>query len=154
MLCVHRLWHVIYGCVAIQIGKKLLDYFFFLAFFLQRAFKCCPQLLLQLLPLLRYWRTMDWLSRKVRLLPLTRVALFFISCWELKLTTIIFMHHMPEIMTSTIDMREESGGRPVQKAKVSCKYSIYWFTSSFIHHVAHIRLTSMLSETGVLFFCM
>ncbi|KAE8655274.1 Mitochondrial substrate carrier family protein [Hibiscus syriacus] len=26
-----------------------------------------------------------------------------------------------KIMTSTIDMREESGGRRVQKAKVSCK---------------------------------
>ncbi|KAK6248210.1 hypothetical protein QUC31_019775 [Theobroma cacao] len=29
-----------------------------------------------------------------------------------------------KIMTSTVDMREESGGRPVQKAKVSCRYNI------------------------------
>ncbi|PPR95382.1 hypothetical protein GOBAR_AA25286 [Gossypium barbadense] len=30
----------------------------------------------------------------------------------------ICLHYLAEIMTSTIDMREESGGRPVQKAKI------------------------------------
>lgn len=42
-------------------------------------------------------------------------------------------------MTSTVDMREETGGRPVQKAKVNCnivqgsKFHIVVKTQAYLH---------------------
>jgi len=43
-----------------------------------------------------------------------------------------------EITTSTVDMREETGGRPVPKAKVNHRIALCWAT--FVRHVVRIYL--------------
>ena len=43
-----------------------------------------------------------------------------------------------EIMTSTVDMREETGGRPVPKAKVNHHIALCWTT--FVRHAVRIYL--------------
>lgn len=43
-------------------------------------------------------------------------------------------------MTSTVDMREDAGGRPIQKAKVYCDYDICQKTLKYI-----VRYTSNIA---------
>ncbi|XVF34379.1 hypothetical protein REPUB_Repub18cG0054300 [Reevesia pubescens] len=55
---------------------------------------------------------------KSEILTLNKIPFNLLSHVGIQTAIMIYMHHLPEIMTSTVDMREESGGRPVQKAKI------------------------------------
>ncbi|KAK8305517.1 hypothetical protein V6Z12_D03G068400 [Gossypium hirsutum] len=68
MLCVHLLWHLIYGCIAMQIAPVL-----------------------------------ESIATVVTIAEILKNNGLAVE---------------KKIMTSTVDMREESGGRPVQKAKI------------------------------------
>lgn len=52
-----------------------------------------------------------------------------------------------KIMTSTVDMREETGGRPVPKAKVNHHIALCWTT--FVRHAVRIYLR-WHAEDGIL----
>lgn len=71
---------------------------------------------------------MGWLLRRVRLL------FFFLSFSSAKQLSnchmYLFLNINAEIMTSTVDIKDDSRGRPVQKAKV-CGYDILFGNSLF-----------------------
>lgn len=64
---------------------------------------------------------MDWLLRRVRFLDIFFFNLFF-SIQVDNVHSILWYAIHTGIMTSTVDMREDTGGRPVQKAKVNCNF--------------------------------
>jgi hypothetical protein len=67
---------------------------------------------------------MDLLLRKVRFLFFSYFfSLTFLADVE-SLITCYVLCVCSEIMTSTVDMREETGGRPVPKAKVNHQYNL------------------------------
>lgn len=81
------------------------------------------QLLPRLSQLQKFWRTVDMPLRRVRIVCLLFVKCHLFQCCIMKWMCIIYINDVwkntAEIMTSTVDMKDESRGRPIQKAKVN-----------------------------------